>query len=257
VSEAKGMLEGCTQPVAAEFDFLLAAAQDAVVLTEDHNYWIDARAMYYVRQVFLEFGRRFASARVVALPEDVFYLTSQELKDTARALPQAQRHALIAERRAEVERFRAVSPPPMLGTRPQDMAPEFLLDSAPDGRLAPDSARAARPGLLRGHAGSPGSARGTARVLRSLNEAGSVKPGDILVAKTLSSSWTPLFAIAAAVVTDAGGILSHSAVVAREYGIPAVLGTEVATGLIADGQTVEVDGDRGTVRVEFENDGAR
>jgi pyruvate,water dikinase len=86
-------------------------------------------------------------------------------------------------------------------------------------------------------------------VLRSLSEGDGLEEGDILVAETTAPPWTPLFATAAAVVTDTGGILSHSAVVAREYRIPAVVGTGAATATIRSGQTVEVDGDRGIVRV--------
>jgi phosphoenolpyruvate synthase/pyruvate phosphate dikinase len=90
-----------------------------------------------------------------------------------------------------------------------------------------------------------------ARVVRSLADADRLAPGEVLVAETTAPPWTPLFGIAAAVVTDTGGILSHSAVVAREYGIPAVVGAGDATMLIADGDLVEVDGDAGTVRVVF------
>ena len=105
------------------------------------------------------------------------------------------------------------------------------------------------PNVLQGNAGSPGTARGPARVICSLAEAAKLQPGDILVAETTAPPWTPLFASAAAVVTDTGGILSHCAVIAREYGIPAVVGTGTATAMIQDGQTVEVDGQAGTVRI--------
>jgi pyruvate,water dikinase len=92
-------------------------------------------------------------------------------------------------------------------------------------------------------------ARGVAKVVRALAEADKLEPGDILVAETTAPPWTPLFATVAAVVTDTGGVLSHSAVVAREYGIPAVVGTGNATAILADGQLVEVDGDKGIVRI--------
>ena len=105
------------------------------------------------------------------------------------------------------------------------------------------------PGVLEGSPGSPGVVRGPARVVRSLSEAAEIQQGEVLVAETTAPPWTPLFATAAAVVTDTGGILSHCAVVAREYGIPAVVGTGRATSLIRDGQLVEVDGDSGTVRI--------
>ncbi|MDQ3547566.1 MAG: PEP-utilizing enzyme, partial [Chloroflexota bacterium] len=105
------------------------------------------------------------------------------------------------------------------------------------------------PLVLNGAAGSPGVVQGTARVVRSLADAGRIGPGDILVAPTTAPPWTPLFATVAAVVTDTGGVLSHCAVVAREYRIPAVVGTGTATTAIQDGQLIEVDGDRGIVRI--------
>jgi pyruvate,water dikinase len=111
------------------------------------------------------------------------------------------------------------------------------------------------PGVLRGNPGSPGVVRGRARVIRSLPEAAELRQGEVLVAETTAPPWTPLFATAAAVVTDTGGILSHSAVVAREYRIPAVVGTGAASATIKNGQELEVDGDRGIVSVLSENGG--
>jgi pyruvate,water dikinase len=242
VAEARRRLRGYPGPVGEEFEFLLEAAQHAVVLSEDHNYWIDANGMYHVRRVFVECGRRLADAGVVEHPEDVFCLTLDELREALRADGGLDHRPLVTDRRAEMERFRSVNPPPVLGTRPP----------APPGRGASGGLRrgaSAEPGVLGGSAGSAGVAREPARVARSLEEAGGLRRGEILVAETLSSSWTPLFAIAAGLVTDTGGILSHAAVVAREYGLPAVLGTNDATSLLKDGDPVEVDGDRGTVRV--------
>lgn len=100
-----------------------------------------------------------------------------------------------------------------------------------------------------GNPGSPRKFKGTARIVRSLADGSKLKTGDIPVAETTAPPWTPLFATAAAIVTDTGGILSHCAVVAREYRIPAVVGTGVATRTIKDGQTIEVDGDAGLVRI--------
>jgi pyruvate,water dikinase len=100
-----------------------------------------------------------------------------------------------------------------------------------------------------GHAGSPGKARGRARLVRSLADAGKLGAGDVLVAEATAPPWTPLFATAAAIVTDAGGVLSHCAVVAREYRVPAVVGTGRATAVIQDGDLLEVDGDAGLVRI--------
>jgi pyruvate,water dikinase len=102
---------------------------------------------------------------------------------------------------------------------------------------------------LHGQAGSPGIVRGKARIVHSLAEAGKLQPGEILVTQTTMPPWTPLFGIAAAVVTDYGGVLSHCAIVAREYGIPAVVGTGRATKTFHDGQLLDVDGNAGTVRI--------
>ncbi len=86
-------------------------------------------------------------------------------------------------------------------------------------------------------------------MVRSLTEAEKLRPGDILIAEATTPPWTPLFTTAAAVVTDTGGVLSHCAIVAREYRIPAVVGVGTATALIRDGQLLEVDGSAGTVRI--------
>jgi pyruvate,water dikinase len=109
--------------------------------------------------------------------------------------------------------------------------------------------RSDRPGELKGHAASAGVARGAARVIASLEEGRRLERGDVLVTRTTMPPWTPLFAIAGAIVTETGGVLSHAAVTAREYGLPAVLSVPNATRLIRDGQALEVDGSNGIVRI--------
>ncbi|HET9922007.1 MAG TPA: PEP-utilizing enzyme, partial [Ktedonobacteraceae bacterium] len=96
-------------------------------------------------------------------------------------------------------------------------------------------------------AASPGSVTGPARVIHGPEEFDQMRPGDILVARITTPAWTPLFALASGVVTDVGGPLSHGSIVAREYHIPAVLGTGVATERLSSGQRITVDGDTGTV----------
>jgi rifampicin phosphotransferase len=103
--------------------------------------------------------------------------------------------------------------------------------------------------VLKGIAASPGHVNGPARVIAGPDEFDQMRQGDILVARITTPAWTPLFALAAGVVTDVGGPLSHSSIVAREYHIPAVLGTGVATERLSSGQRVTVDGDAGTVSV--------
>jgi pyruvate,water dikinase len=101
--------------------------------------------------------------------------------------------------------------------------------------------------LIKGLGASPGSITAQAVVLDGPEDFGKMSPGEILVANITTPAWTPLFAMAAGVVTDVGGPLSHGSIVAREYGIPAVLGTGVATRRIRNGQTITVDGSSGTV----------
>ena len=101
---------------------------------------------------------------------------------------------------------------------------------------------------LKGIAGSPGQVQGTARVIRSLNEVNKFNPGDILVTEATNPSWTPIIHAASAVVTDLGGALSHAAIVCREYGIPAVVGTRKATKMIKNGDKIVVDGNEGVVK---------
>jgi pyruvate,water dikinase len=204
---------------------------------------------YQVRQVMLEFGRRFAAVGVLDTVEDVFYLTFDEARATAAALPHLDQRRLVAGRRAELEYFRTIPPPPALGTLPPCPPPDDPFSRA-DLRFwgAPPSP-SGEPDIIHGHAGSPGRARGPAKIIRSLAEAHRLQKGDVLVAEATMPPWTPLFALVAAVVTDTGGVLSHSAVVAREYGIPAVVGAGIATRTLRDGQMVEVDGSAGIVYI--------
>jgi phosphohistidine swiveling domain-containing protein len=239
------------------FEFLLAAASTGVVITEDHGFWIDFRASYKVRRVLSEFGWRLVPA-ALNVPTDVFFLTLDELREAAAADRTPDCRDLVAARQAEMERFAAVRPPEQLGTPlppPPPGAPPnpFMRSMAKfNGRTygvpEPDSS-GQDPAVVTGHPGSPGKVRGVARVVRHLDDAGRLAPGDVLVAETTTPPWTPLFATLAAVVTDTGGVLSHCAVVAREYGMPAVVGTGDGTDRIPDGAVVEVDGDAGVVRI--------
>ncbi len=110
--------------------------------------------------------------------------------------------------------------------------------------------------VLTGTGASPGIVRGTARTVHDPDQFSVVRPGDVLVCRTTDPAWTPLFGVAAAVVTETGGMLSHAAIVAREYGIPAVLGVANALTRIKSGTTVVVDGTRGTVRENAVTPGA-
>lgn len=190
-------------------------ARDAVV-----------RLTHSLRLAVRERGRRLAETGVLADAADVFYLTYHELLD-----PPPGAAERVPARRAERERLAALRLPTMF-TRtwePEEDESEPLSTGA----------------SLSGIAAAPGVVRGRVRILR---EAGDLlEPGEVLVANITDTGWTPLFAFATAVVTDIGGMLSHPTVVAREYGIPCVVGTKDATRRLRDGQMVEVDGAAGTV----------
>ena len=247
IAEARERLAGYPAPVVGQFEGMLAAAQAATVISEDHNFWIDNMSIHHLRAVLLAAGRRLVDDGAIVLASDVFMLDPEELRATLAA-PGADLRPIVAERLARMARQRALQPPPVLGTIPTQPPPDD-----PFTRLAMKfNGAPPAPGdenELRGSAGSSGTVRGTARVIHSISEAGRIEPGDIIVAETTAPPWTPLFATAGAVVTDTGGVLSHCAVVAREYGIPAVVGTATATSVIADGQTIEVDGDAGIIRI--------
>lgn len=249
IDEARRHLAGYPQPVVGQFEAALKAAQIATVLQETHAFWIDQRGLYQIRRVLLECGRRLAQAGVIASPDDVFYLTLDELRVTAAALPRLDRRHLVRERKAEIARFRAIIPPASLGTPPLMPPPDEPM-SRTIGKFFGTPVQPSRdPSVLHGHAGSMGVVRGPVKVIRSLADAGKLQPGDVLVAETTAPPWTPLFATASAVITDTGGMLSHCAVVAREYRIPAVVGTARATTMLKDGDIVEVDGAAGIVRI--------
>jgi pyruvate,water dikinase len=177
-------------------------------------------------------------------------LTLPEADEAARLLDANQsvpdhRHG-VAQRRATCERERTVTPPVALpikgGARMMGIDWSNWMPARTD-QEAGDA--------IKGQGASPGHVTGLARVIHGPGEFSQMRQGDILVAKITTPAWTPLFALAAGVVTDVGGPLSHSSIVAREYHIPAVLGTGVATERIKSGERITVDGDLGVVtRVE-------
>jgi phosphohistidine swiveling domain-containing protein len=248
VAAARERLQGYPAAVAGQFEAMLEAAQVGLRLTEDHGFYIDAYAVSLARELLSEIGQRLAAAAVIGHPDDVLMLRGQEIREALADLTRGDMHGRVAERRSHLARYADVDPPAMLGTLPPGPPPDSPFTRLTT-KFSGAPATPEEPGIVRGASGSAGTATGVARVVRSLADASRLKPGEILVAETTAPPWTPLFRVAAAVVTDTGGILSHSAVVAREYGIPAVVGAGRATTAIADGDVVEVDGDAGTVRI--------
>ncbi len=212
------------------FNRLLRWAQGYAPVREDALADIGL-AWPQMRRMLAELGRRLVAAGRIAAPEDVYWLRPTELRGAP--VPAGA----VEERKALWRARRRVTPPQVL---PQHTAFDrfeawFPASGAQDGAV------------LRGTGASSGAVTATARVLSGPADFGRMRPGDVLVASITTPAWTSLFTMAAAVVTDVGGPLSHSSIVAREYGIPAVLGTGVATRRIPDGARVRVDGDAGTV----------
>ncbi|MSP12896.1 MAG: hypothetical protein EXR62_08055 [Chloroflexi bacterium] len=247
---SRQFLIGYPQPVISEFEFYLKAAQEAMVLLEDHNFWIDYKTKYQLRRLLLEFGRRCTDAGVLLKANDVFHLSLQELRETMAGLPGTDHRDLVQARRAEVTHYATVNPPNALGSVPEAPLPNTLFTRSFLTKVfGIQAVQSEDPNVILGNAGSPGTVRGPACVVHSPDEAGKLQKGEILIAETTSPPWTSMFATAAAIVTDVGGILSHCAIVAREYRIPAVVGTGIATTVIHDGQMLEVDGTAGEVRI--------
>jgi phosphohistidine swiveling domain-containing protein len=155
---------------------------------------------------------------------------------------------LVVQRRTEMDIARTLTPPPFLGDPPSGPPPgdnPFQRTTIKFFGGPPQQSEHANQ--LKANPGSRGVASGPARIARTLDDAAHLQPGEILVAITTMPAWTPLFGVAAAVVTETGGSLSHCAIVAREYGIPAVVGAYGATQRITTGQVVTVDGSSGVV----------
>jgi pyruvate,water dikinase len=224
---------------AAEFERVLAHAVEIAPLTEVHNYWIDRMAHARLRRLAFRVGRRLVREGSIGEPSDVLYLSRDEVSDLLRS--PADRTAEIAERRAAHARQRNLKPPLKLGRAEPDFGITSRFDVAREEAGAADE--------LKGVGASAGVVRGTARVALGTEDFGRIHRGDIIVCPSSNPSWVPVFAIAAGLVTNTGGVLAHAAVVAREFGLPAVVGVAGATTKIADGREIEIDGTAGTVRL--------
>jgi pyruvate,water dikinase len=241
--EIEGRISEQSKP---QFRAMLAACQSHVSISEGRALW-QLIITGSLRVPALALGHKLAAAGALNKPEQVFFFTSGELKQMAHS-PSAAAKTEADRRGAEFEECKTLTPPPFIGAPPDpaNIPPEVLpLLTLFFGLQEPEVAGKE----IKGRAASKGVVKATARVLRDLSEAERLQPGEVLVCTTTAPPWTPLFAIAAAVVTDSGGVLSHSAICAREYAIPCVVATQVATKVIPDGATIVVDGTKGTVEI--------
>jgi phosphohistidine swiveling domain-containing protein len=217
------------------FNYLLDRAQRGCVLREN---WKSQGVRYIARfrRILIELGERLYTRDNLASPADFFFLKLEEIEPVTRNRANFDVNKAIGSRRAQYERNKGLTPPPVVVGRfaPDDYAPE-VLETDVD--------------VLKGLAVSAGVVKGKARVILRADTDQQVMPGEILVAPFTDPGWTPYFVPAAAIVMDQGGLLSHGSIIAREYGIPAVVNVGPGTKIIKTGQTIQVDGNEGVVTI--------
>jgi len=240
---------------------LLAAAERAYPVREDNEFFTVSVPLALCRFVALEVGGRLARSTIIEAEDDVFFLRWDELVAALRGnsgdYAERVRARRIKYREAEgydpPSSFGEEPPPPPLDVLPptarqameaMQYIQERVFEGERSGARVDEGSRE-----IRGRAAARGTYTGTARVIMGEHQFDKLQPGDVLVCPITSPVWSILFANVGALVTDTGGILSHPAIIAREYGIPAVVATGNGTTLIRDGQQVEVDGDAGVVRI--------
>ena len=217
---------------AGETERMIERVRTFIGYREYPKYAIVSRYLIYKRALLAEAGH-LVEAGVLADPEDVFHLTFSEFEEAVRG--GRVEAGLIRQRREDFRLYQGLTAPRVLTSDGEALSGAYRRDDVPDGALA-------------GLAVSAGTVEGRARVLLDLGRA-DLAPGDILVTAYTDPSWTPLFVAVAGLVTEVGGLMTHGAVIAREYGLPAVVGVPDATRLITDGQRIRVHGSDGYVEL--------
>ena len=259
LAQAREELAGRSEADGTRFETALSSALRAYPTREDNIYWLDNYPSALLRYCAVEIGRRLAERNVLARAGDAVYLEEDELRRALENRDSNELRSLVARRKAERAWVIAHPGPLSYGDPPPpppDMSPlpaEIRrINSAFEHLMRSGDAPIPKQNTsheLRGQPASPGSYTGSVRVVRDETEFTKLQSGDVLVCPATSPSWSLLFLHAGAVVTDGGGVLSHTAVIAREYGIPAVLATGSATRRLSDGDLVSVDGNAGVVSI--------
>ena len=244
-----------------QFEEMLGLCRHVFPHAEGHKFFIEHWGTSLFFNKLREIGSVFAEHGFFPEPDDVFYLNIHEVHEALSDLGLAWAGGApargtvywpprVARRKEILARLADWTPPPALGTVPEvinDPTVQLLWGVTAD-RLREWAGGGAGAGVT-GYAASPGVAEGVARVVRSVEDIGDVQPGDVLVCPVTAPSWSPVFPKIAAAVSDIGGPMSHAAIVAREYGLPAVVGTGNATAQIRTGDRVRVDGNAGRVTI--------
>lgn len=225
-------------PTLTELLRLMEMAQQLMPNLEDHNLICDQGMLAASRGRWLSIGRTMVKRELAASADDIFFHRRPEMFDALeRGIPVSAEE--LRSRRRMQELYRLTPPPLTLGKPLPDSGNENAIpEEAVQGRS------------IRGVAASAGSYRGRARIIESLAAAATLKEGEVMVVRSTTPPWTPYFGVIGALVTNSGGALSHGAVVAREFGLPAVVGTKNGTAVIPEGAMVTVDGTTGLVLIE-------
>jgi pyruvate,water dikinase len=247
------------------FDELVALARTVYPYVENHNFYVEHWHHSLFWNKVRELGDVFVAHGFLEDREDIFYLHRNEIHSALYDLIISWAAGTdgggpthwppIVRRRREIrEALKRWTPPPALGVPPEEISEPITIMLWGITQETIEQWLGARAGAdgsgeLRGVAASPGLVRGVARVVTEPEHLHEVRTGEILVCRVTAPSWAPVFSRLAAAVSDVGGIMAHTAIVSREYGLPAVVGTGFATQRIASGQLIEVDGNEGVVRV--------
>jgi pyruvate,water dikinase len=217
-------------------------------LTPDHHFYIDQGANAHVRLVLIAIGKKLVEQGHLDDPNDVVFFRYNELRVFMADPSSMDGRAIVAQRKAEREKAYSYRPRDWIGTatKSQLAFPYLNLWGFPDKFYRKQAAVA---GQIAGIGASPGVVEGIARVVLKEEQFDEVRAGDILVCQMTNPAWVVLFTKIVGLVTDAGGTVSHPAVLSREFGIPAVVGTTVATSQIKSGDRVRIDGTKGIVEI--------
>jgi phosphohistidine swiveling domain-containing protein len=239
-----------TNPIVSveKFEMLYQAASLAMKVQEDHNYFIEQRIISQSRAFYLKFAALLGEQDLIQNTDDVFYLKPQELLNHFRGENQSLQD-LISQRKKSELVAKKLTPPPMLGVPPQGPPAATSLNAAIAEFFGQPFANVDQQNQFQGHGASAGMIEGIARVLNSVDQLSQLQRGEILVVKSTSPAWTPAFAIAGGLITEQGGVLSHAAIVAREYQLPAVVGATQITRHLQTGDFLQVDGTSGIIKV--------
>jgi phosphohistidine swiveling domain-containing protein len=244
------------------FTELLGLSRLVFPYVEEHKFYCDYWFLTRWWNKLREFGALLAKHDFLEDSEDVFHLGRHEVAEALDELlltwatggaPLGPNHwpPIVARRKELLERLSEWTPPPAIGATPEAITdPMTIMLWGVTTQRVQDWAHAEDGGgRLTGTAASPGVVEGVARVVIHVEEIAGVRDGDVLVCPITSPAWAPIFSNVKAVVTDIGGVMSHAAIVCREYGLPAVVGTGRATAEIQTGQTIRVDGSSGIVTI--------